>query len=241
VEHRLARRVVVVPAAAAFLTLVAGIGGFSLTRAYEGSQHRAAFIADAAPAFVELSAAFNRATEGTAQAPDGLSGDALASRFELEGRTVLAPGDTDPTAAVGIPANTSTKAAVRATLETARDTGLTRVTPPLPTSGSPVVLIVHPRYEPGLDAGTTAGRRTALQVWDVGVLRPATAAARVLGPLAGTGTFQLRDADAVLFRNGSAQNRTDAVQSRLMIGGRTWTLAAGSPSRCSPPPSPWPG
>ena len=238
-EHRLARRVLAAPVLAATLTVIAGIGGYSLTRANERSEHREAFVGDVAPALVEFSARIERAVTGTSRvdAVDGPSADALAGGLGLEALVLVRPSEPatgDPAdaalAAIG-PAGSAAAAdarpGVRTALETARDTGVARATAPVPAgSGGPVVLVIHPRYRAGADASTTLGRRTGLDAWAVGVLRPAAPAARVLGPLSARGAVQLRDGDVSLYRVGRSDGAGDAVQARMSVGGRTWTVTA---------------
>ena len=242
-EHRLARRVVAVPAVAAALTVVAGVGAFSLTRAHERSEHREAFVADVAPAMVELSAAVHRAIEGTGrvEAADAPSADGLAARLGLDALVIVMPDQTDPALSaiaalrrtVEIRDEAGVRAGLRSALEAARDDGVARATPPLATSsGAPVVLVAHPRYRAGTDAGTTAGRRASLEAWALGALRPSTAAGRVLGPMAERGGVRLRDGDVTLYSAGVAGAEPEATRARLEVGGRTWTLtaAASAPS-----------
>jgi len=226
VEIRLGRRTLAVPALAAALAVGAGAVGFHLSREADRDRDRQAFLRRLAPAQLAFADAVDAGIEGFGQVDPDTAAEAQANGPGLDRVLQVGPAG----AGLSLAGGAGALRALQPVLDTARDSGTLRASPPVVLAGDsdPVVLLLLPRYAAGAATGTTAARRGALVGFAVGVLNPAAAGERFLRSVTDAGGgLAVTDGGRELYRaGGSVGDGADTIRSRIDVPGRSWTIAA---------------
>ena len=123
----------------------------------------------------------------------------------------------------------------RPIIEDARDTGLTRMTPPvgLQAGGGTVIILVRAVYgRPGRVADRVASRRATFSGVVASAHRLKDLGAAVLADLPAGTTLEIRDGATVILP--ADDDLSDASETRLEVAGRTWAVRVAGANAASP-------